>query len=520
MLKLLIVDDERMPREILVNYIQWEVLGIGAVEEADDGVNAMSIVQKMQPDIIISDIKMPRMDGIELAAIVRKHLPNCKFIFLSGHSDKEYLKSAIKLKAVSYVEKPINLEEITEVLKSTVSECIEEMEKKEDILRLTEQKICLDLINTNADINDIAEKLSYIGKSFPVNCKYVTVIVKLNAGEQPDIKTAIQKLLESSLKHISSDYIMGLKEEDYCIIHFKINSDSFVDELKEIFENFICEAKQSLHENAKLFVGFGQETGSLNDLRLSYQTAVISIQKHFFKGYNKLIIYTEDQGNIYEFDEATFTLIDDYIRSGKQSEAEVLVKRLANDIRKHENSSPDYIRNIFYKIILTLSRLAEDMNISFFEDECKYILDTVSKANTLNEIETDVLQLIISISSSINSINDYNNDITLQITSCINSNFYDQALSVNSISQTLNLTPAYLCTVFKKDTGKTINQYITNVRVEKAKEYLKSQQAKIYDIARKVGYNDGKYFTKVFTKTVGINPKEYREIHCRDKENI
>ena len=121
-LSVLLVDDEKMPREVLKNYLPWDELQITKVTEAEDGQQALELARLHRPDILISDVKMPRMNGLELAAKVREMYPDCQFVFLSGYTDKEYLKGAIKLKAASYVEKPIDLEELTGVLRDIVAE--------------------------------------------------------------------------------------------------------------------------------------------------------------------------------------------------------------------------------------------------------------------------------------------------------------------------------------------------------------------------------------------------------------
>ncbi len=121
-ISVLLVDDEKMPREVLKQYIDWKALKIASVEDAEDAEQALEMARKHRPDIVISDMKMPRMNGLELAGKIRQMYPECQFVFLSGYTDKEYLKGAIKLKAASYVEKPIDLQEITSVLKEIVQE--------------------------------------------------------------------------------------------------------------------------------------------------------------------------------------------------------------------------------------------------------------------------------------------------------------------------------------------------------------------------------------------------------------
>jgi len=130
MIKILIVDDEKITRDSLEQFIPWAQLGISNVETAKNGFVALSLVKESKPDIILCDIRMPKMNGIEFVTKVREFDADCKIIFLSAHADKEYLKSAINLKAVSYIEKPILMEELKEVLRTTVALCMEEMEKK------------------------------------------------------------------------------------------------------------------------------------------------------------------------------------------------------------------------------------------------------------------------------------------------------------------------------------------------------------------------------------------------------
>jgi two-component system, response regulator YesN len=125
LLKALVIDDEDMTRNILLNFLPWLEMGVESVCEANNGVNALELVSTFVPDIVLCDVRMPKMDGIEFSTHLYELLPDCKIIFLSAYTDKEYLKSAIKLKAVSYIEKPIDLDEITEILKQAIAECLE-----------------------------------------------------------------------------------------------------------------------------------------------------------------------------------------------------------------------------------------------------------------------------------------------------------------------------------------------------------------------------------------------------------
>lgn len=129
-MKLLIVDDEINTRKGIINRLPLKEMGITEVYDADDGINGLKAVSAFKPDIILTDVRMPRMDGVEMIYKVREQLPSCQVIFMSGYSDKEYLKSAIDLKAVNYIEKPINMNELLDALRTSVSLHEKEINKK------------------------------------------------------------------------------------------------------------------------------------------------------------------------------------------------------------------------------------------------------------------------------------------------------------------------------------------------------------------------------------------------------
>ena len=155
MVKLLLVDDESFTRQGILETISWETLNIGEIREAYDGQNALEVLKDFEPDILLTDVRMPRLNGIELSFKIRDLYPNCSIIFMSGFSDKEYLKSAIHLKAISYVEKPIDLGELEISLRSAATEA----QKSKIIYKNIKNNIVLDLINSNTN-NEINLLLS------------------------------------------------------------------------------------------------------------------------------------------------------------------------------------------------------------------------------------------------------------------------------------------------------------------------------------------------------------------------
>lgn len=524
MLNAIIVDDERMPRDILRNYIPWQELGITDLREAEDGIHALELTSEWEPDIVLTDIKMPKINGIELSTHIKERYPDCKIIFLSGYSDKEYMKSAIKLKAVSYVEKPINLEEIKTVLESAVLECIQEKKEKDASKRYLTDELALELTRGTSNIDSIKLKIRELNLDFPEDGQYLTVMVKsMFHDTENDVKTsAYTKQIFNDFNQLFSDYthwyISGLKGDNCIITHFSLNCHLEICKITTVLGNFIKEKSGHFSGSCKFLAGIGQNVNGLCNIFKSYQSAVITLQKQFFSAYNSIAQYTEDDSPSYVFNENDFTLFMDYIKTGKKVEAISFIKELSKEMSMYKNTQPDYIRNIFFKIVVIVSRAAEDRNMPLLNDECNIILTSVSAACTLGEIEENIIELISSLMTNIYEKSD-NADVVAKITKYINDYIHDENLSIDALASKLYLTPTYICTLFKRATGKTINQYITEIRIGKAKDYLKGGNIRLYDVARRVGFTDGKYFSKVFSKLVGIKPKEYREIHHYEEKN-
>jgi two-component system response regulator YesN len=196
MIKLLIVDDERRTRESIKNFISWNRLGIGMVQTANNGLTALEAAKEIRPDIIICDVRMPKMDGIEFATNIKALYPNCRIIFISGYSDKEYLKSAIMLKAISYIEKPFSLRELEDVLAASITSIQEERQYKatsqillnsiEVSLPLVREEIVLALISKKLKASEISEKYSKTYYNFPEKGLFTALCVLINWDRSMD----------------------------------------------------------------------------------------------------------------------------------------------------------------------------------------------------------------------------------------------------------------------------------------------------------------------------------------------
>lgn len=362
----LIVDDEAMPRKVLKEHLPWDELKVTQIFQASDGLEAIEQARQCRPDIVISDVRMPRMNGIEMAAAIREFCPHCQFIFLSGYSDKEYLKGAIRLKAANYVEKPIDLEEISQSLKEVIEE-LEQLPKE--------------------DMPDASRKLFFRGSK--------------------DMDTP----LNTAVFQGSQDYLDHIAES---------------------------------------------------------------------------------------------------IRHRKESDTEAALRRLYRKAVSCEGTDPDYLRHFYRQIVFLFLKAAENYNITAITQNTDYYLYTTADRETLPELWNTLLELSKTYFTALTC---QDTDIVSRVDRYLEQHYQNPALTVQDAAHDLGFTNTYLCTAYKKSCGKTINQHLTQLRLLHAKELLAGSTQKLYEVAKNVGYANGKYFTKLFTRETGLSPKEYRERH-------
>ena len=528
-LKLIIVDDEKTTREGLLEYIPWKELGIEVVEDAEDGVKALELAMRIQPDIILCDVRMPRMNGIELAARIKESLPECKIIFLSGYSDKEYLKSAIQLKAFSYVEKPIDMEEIKNTVQNAVSICMEEKGKKRiegemksklnESIHLVKQKLALELLNSSVNTETLWEKFDSAGLDFPADGDFITIILKLNVyerisiAEQEHYNNLIFKTLEEKFNEISVNYLLCCNNE-HMIIHIhdkKIENSHITQVIPDILQKSV---RGILQNKCTLSIGVGKRIHGVKNILQSYQTALTAVRKQFFRGYDSIIFYEDKKMDSYDFSEEISVQFVEYLKEDKKEEAVSLIKKISDNMRQHDNTDINYIKNIFFNLLLQLYKIAEerDIHITGQGNEKKFLWEIISNLQTLQEIKEHIIDKISTVFQQIEE-KDTKSKAVFEAMKYIQKNYPDENLSIKSIADYTYLTPTYLCLIFKKETGKTINQYITEIRIGKSKEYLKDRKIKLYEIANKIGYSNANYFAKIFKKVVGSTPSEFRECY-------
>lgn len=520
MIRAIVVDDEDVIRDSLREFIDWNRLGIHSVSCASDGLEAITLSRQIKPDIIISDIRMPRLSGIAFVEELRNLLPNCKIIFISGYSDKEYLKSAIQLKAISFVEKPINLCEIT----AAVQKAVEEV-RNESLLgtlmhknRVLCQELAIQLCNPVQQLESVTRRLMNVDHNFLACNLYCTLIFRFAIYQLPQDYTSMDNERLILLQSVFDSYFQGCLtvpvDNSRIIMHISDPCTTNEEVFKKSISNCMAEFRLNLNPSVKVFTAVGISVTGLNNIHLSYGTALTAEQQLFYTGFDTLVFYQSKllSKDYYVYDHQLASTFDSALRQGNKQLAFQLTSLITASIQQRPNTHVDYVKNIFFKLSQKLSDIAFERGMNQSdnqEDFRKYLWKLISEKETLNDLYNEFQERLTSYFNCLSSI--AGNKSVSEITQYIQKHFSCSDLSIGKISDAVHLTESHICHIFKQATGKTLNQFITEYRIDKAKELLRNKQAKLVEIADAVGYTDANYFTRTFKKLVGITPSEYRD---------
>ena len=530
MINFLLVDDEHFTREGIIENILFEDFGAYHIEQAEDGSAALVKAQNYQPDILITDVRMPIMDGIQLAHKIRELYPECKIIFMSGYSDKEYLKSAIKLKAIEYVEKPIDISELYDSIKKAVNECLDDRARKQSEESITHtllsaipilrKELTIELTKQHLVLEAIKEKIALSHLEGLHQSEFVTLLFKIlpvdNTSPDLPIYTVniLQNIIETELSYHKLSAIYCFKNDEFLILHLYQQKNTGITMLShKNIENFCSSLIQKFLDYVKLIIAVGKKAENINDIYFSYQSAVLSMEKGFFTGYGSIIFSNNGDDLCFNFDELLIDKFYHYLVEKQKNTSLSIIKSLSYDLKRYPGTLVSTTKDYFYKLALNVYSIAVEHRLDIWnvDNPRDFLWESIYQLNTLSELSTLLIDLVDKFFNSINQNN--MNGTVWEITKYIEKNYSKVDLSIQELSEYTSLTVSYLCVLFKDETGKTINQYLTEFRVKKAKELLKERNYSLTEIATSVGYYDVNYFSKIFKKLTNMSPSKYKERH-------
>lgn len=538
MLKTFLAEDEIVVRENIKKMVPWEQYGFELVGEASDGEMALPLIKKLKPDLLITDIKMPFMDGLTLCKVVKKELPDIKIVILSGYDDFNYAKEAIGIGVEDYLLKPITKNAFLERLCEIRSRYEHEKSQREYYeqfhreMQEYEQNSSRDffegLISGTMDMGEMYERADKLGLDIVAEA-YNILIFTLESENA----AAGQSETYSEWEARAREKIEGLFADHSYAMLFRNNVFSYGVLVKEQKDNpgkntrdcveSIREILSDAPAGQPWFIAAGEPVERLSNMKHSYNTAAQTYARRYL--YDGHILYyrdlkeeelAKDDGrylkkvDINAMDPA---IIQKFLGSGLKEETGNFVRDYFHAIGKEPMTSMVFrsyvILNVRFSVLSFLNRMgycASALEESDTEDALEQGGASMEAAMAYAE---KILQKAIEIRDE-NSGNK-NRDILEHSIEYIKTHYMDENMSLNAVAQVANISANHFSALFSQNIGQTFIEYLTGIRMEHAKELLRCTGKRASEIALEVGYKDSHYFSYLFKKTQGMTPSDYRK---------
>lgn len=527
--RILLVDDEKEICEGIARKINWNELGYTLVGSAENGIEALEKAERLHPDVVMTDIKMPFLSGLELCERLCAAMPSIKLIIFSGFDDFKFAQQAIKLHVAEYILKPIDSVELTKALKKIKEQldrefsekCNVEMLRKayEESLPVMRQQFFEDLIEGHITREQLETQkdmfhLSLEAESWAVAILRADPIVDDRCslkGKEELIPISVKRILEDILPNFC-DFIAFMHFDYIIVIALFHQNKNIIPLINGI--NEVCKSVQRIL-NIKVMAGISTMTPDLYQLRKSYREAFSALEYSAVMGGDKAVYITDVEPNNtakIDFFQEDADAIVNAIKLGDEKKIEEKI----NGFFSHPNAFllpfdqyRIYLLEIIASFLKVLQTYGLDAN-NIFNGEFSYT-EALTKLQTPDEIKQWCVQVCTKISSKIKSQR-INNTKALahKAIQYIENHYTDPNLSVEEICSFLHVSPTYFSTLFKRETGKSFVSYLTDLRLAQAVDLLNTTDDKTYIIARKVGYAEPNYFSYVFKKKYGVSPSKYR----------
>lgn len=529
MYKVFLVDDEIVVREGIRDNINWDNTDFTLAGEAPDGEMALPLILEMKPDILITDIKMPFMDGLELSRIVKKKMPWIKIIILSGHDEFNYAKEAISIGVTEYLLKPISSGDLIRLLGKVSAQIESEKLERENIEKLKSQwednsellrdrflnELSLGMIQPVEAIEKCSRfNIDLIAKFYIVEIVESEIKEILNSNNRHSEYIKMESII-SSIAHNNRDIIKFKRNMEETILIFKGDSAA---SLEENAYGFAQAVKYEVERNTGclLTIGIGNARERIHGITKSLSDAETAKNYKYVFGKNKIIGIKDIKANAPGKDE--FLKLDkisiiEYLRYGSKSNIREYLSNYIQCLSEPNLKSLIYTYYAFMDIVLTSSRFVTELggNLEELAPEVVQLENILADMDSINNFKKYAELILTKVFDFRDSkVESRYGSIISKAKDHINARYFDPELSLISVASYVNMSPSHFSTIFSQETGETFIEYLTATRIKKAMELLKNTNNKSSEIAYRVGYNDPHYFSYLFKKVMGQTPKEYR----------
>ena len=518
--RVLLVDDEEDIREGISRKMDWLGLGFSLVGEAANGQDALELAESLRPDVILTDIKMPFMDGLELCRILTDRLPAARFVVFSGFDAFEYAKQAIQMNVVEYILKPINADELSAVLRRLKNQLDRERAERRNVellrSRYTENLPVLrelfyaNLLDGHIEPGTERERAARLdidlqGEEWAVGLAYI------GSDRRDALSTlSVQKLLEESL---TADRCKLSLYNDWVAVIVSLTESFTIYDLIRVLDR-VCTLAAS-YLGLTLTVGVGAPCKELSGMARSAAEARTALEYRSMVGRGQVIYIGDlepDGGQVLTFEEADERTLTAAVRLGSEQEVRDAAAALAGKIREANPSAGQY--NLFLMELVThLMKMTRRSGVGVEEVfGTGFSLPIQDSAlPSLEELEDWCAERYLRLRTLIRRRQTDSAGQTVETAKeYIRQHYAESDLSVEKLCAYLHLSSTYFSTLFKRETGTSFTAYVTTVRMEAAAEAIRGTEEKTYLIAQRCGYEDPNYFSYVFKRHFGVTPTKYR----------
>lgn len=526
MLKIFLVEDEVIVREGIKSKIDWEENGYIFCGEASDGELALPLIRREKPDIVITDIRMPFMDGLTLSRLIKEELPDTEIMILSGHEEFEYAKEGIKIGVAEYLLKPISSVKLLSAIDKVAAKITEKRQEQmileqyrremEENVKGDKRRFFQELVKGELSIQELLEKARTLRLDL-VSTWYNIVLISVTA------KNKEKEAYSKRLVQIEQDIISICEESDMLLFDRSIEGYAVIlkaeskEQAQEKPKLFYARIEQALakYERIQFFCGIGTPCNRISDLSGCFVSASKGFANRYFTDENGFAYGAEDGESDKSFllsnvDPKQFerSRIQSFLKTGEAQEVvyfvEEFFKNLSDGAMESKLFRQYILMDAYFCITEFVTKLGADKSeIPVFDLEEQLI----SKESTRQYLQ-EMMEKAVLLRTSATS-NRYQ-DVVDAVISYVEAHYAEDGLSLNEIAAHVNFSPNHLSMIFSQKKGETLIKFITDYRIQKAKEMLRCTNKKASLIALEVGYKDSHYFSYLFKKATGMTPTQYR----------
>lgn len=528
LLRVLIVDDEENTRNLIKICIDWSEIGIEIVGEASSGTEALDYLENNNIDIIITDIQMPFMDGLEFSSIVVERYPHVKIIVLTAYEEFEYAKKGIKIGISDFLLKPIKRQDLRKAVVDLENEIQAERISINEYSKLKAQlsenfnyikeKFLNDLLQKSHLSDNIKDKLIYFSIESLLNHIQIALISIYPCDIDMDVREEKRVLLDLACVEIVKRYFKNNMDVNIFIDNSRriviLNSNPAIDVIH------CCEQIKDLVINGlkcQICIGIGNIYNDFKSIKKSYKEAYEALKYKVVYGKNHVVCFSDINISnknldvkIDEINEIGF-----YVKAGIEEKSVDIIEKIFNDLTIIGNYNLEQIRVISVNIATIILNSITELGLNYDDilESSNLPYNYVLRIDNIPEMKEYLNKFVLCVIKAIKGARakKTNKNLT-DIIQYLQENISNSELSLSSVANEFYFNSSYLSRIFKLEIGHTFVEYLTMIRIEKAMVLFKETGLKAYEIGESIGIPDPNYFGKCFKKYTSMSVNDYKKI--------